>query len=170
MLKKWPTFCRESCHFKANVKLLLGNCVGFEVPLIVPLRPQLLSFVAPFVCLEVRLVAADSSVSLRYFLMMWKQITSAGSRKKEWHKNAAHPDTSIKYHGGDAHSVLVSSAFWFLSPCRMLEAAAERTRRALTSLCPRRTKEEMFLICPFSFCSLEVHIVQLRETAAALQL
>lgn len=63
--------------------MLLGNCVGFEVPLIVLLRPQLLSFVAPFVCLEVRLVAADSSVSLRYFLMMWKQIISAGSRKKE---------------------------------------------------------------------------------------
>lgn len=68
MLKKWPTFRRESCHFKTDLKLLLGNCVGFEVPLIVPLHPPLLNFVAAFVCVKVRLVTTDSFVSLRCFL------------------------------------------------------------------------------------------------------
>lgn len=115
MLKKWPTFCRESCHFKTDIKLLLGNCVGFGVPLIGPICAQLLNFVAAFVCLKVRLVTTDNFVLLRHFLMMWKQI-STGNRKEEWHENSAHPGTSVKYRVGDVHAVLVSSAFWFLPP------------------------------------------------------
>lgn len=64
-------FLWESCHFKANVKLLLGNCIGFEAPLIVPLGSGLLHFVAVYVCLEVRPVTADGNpVWLRYFLVL----------------------------------------------------------------------------------------------------
>lgn len=82
--------------------------------------------------------------------------------------STAPPGASVRHHGGDARSALVSSALCFMCPQQMLVEAMERTHKVLTLL-PKEQKRKL-LICQFSLCSLDVHIVPPREIAAALQL